>query len=151
MKKYYLLSLILFCSLFALSDSRNLLSSDSYITGDDGVIRMYVNVLGHVKDPGTYLVYDGIDLLSILSQAGGFLNGANLNEIIIYSNDSNHVVDLKYFLDSDSQDINSLIDLTPHSTIFVKQKEFSKFFSSSNIPTIILGMMNILITLDRTD
>ena len=35
-----------------------------YITGEDGVIRMYINLMGHVKNPGTYLVYDKIDFMS---------------------------------------------------------------------------------------
>ena len=36
--------------------SSQMLSNESYITGEDGVIRMYVNLMGHVKNPGTYLV-----------------------------------------------------------------------------------------------
>ena len=36
---------------------------------------MYVNIMGNVKYPGTYLVFDGIDFLSVLSVAGGYLQG----------------------------------------------------------------------------
>ena len=42
--------------------STNQLTGEDYITGDDGVPRMSINVWGHVKYPGTYLVYDGIDV-----------------------------------------------------------------------------------------
>ena len=45
---------------------------------------MYINILGHVKSPGTYLVYDGIDIMSAFSTAGGYLDGANFKKIIIY-------------------------------------------------------------------
>ena len=57
MKYLYIHVLILFTSIFALNVQNNYLMQDElYITGDDGVIRMYVNVIGHVKNPGTYLV-----------------------------------------------------------------------------------------------
>ena len=60
-----------------------LLSDEDYITGEDGTLRMYVNIIGHVKYPGTYLVYDGIDLLTCLSLAGGPLKGAKLSKVSI--------------------------------------------------------------------
>ena len=46
---------------------------------------MYINVIGHIKSPGIYLVYDEIDCMSILSAAGGYLPGADLKNIIIYN------------------------------------------------------------------
>ena len=52
-------------------DASTQLTGEDYITGEDGVPRMSINVWGHVKYPGTYLVYDGIDLLTCLSMAGG--------------------------------------------------------------------------------
>ena len=42
------------------SNTQMPISSADYITGEDGIVRMYVNVWGHVKNPGTYLVYDVI-------------------------------------------------------------------------------------------
>ena len=63
-----------------------MLSNEDYITGEDGVIRMYVNVIGHVKNPGIYLVYDEIDCMSIMSYAGG-LPGADLQNVIVYGED----------------------------------------------------------------
>ena len=83
MKKYFLFFVCL--SFFVLFDnqlfgsqfnktnnqmgSSLLLTGEDYITGEDGVPRMSVNVWGHVKYPGTYLVYDGIDLLNLISLA----------------------------------------------------------------------------------
>ena len=81
-----------------------LLSNEDYITGDDGVVRMYVNVTGHVRNPGTYLAYDTIDFMSMLSLAGGYLKGANLSKILIISKDGqktkidlNQIFDLCFF------------------------------------------------------
>ena len=31
-------------------------SGEDYIIGEDGIKRIYVNIWGHVKHPGTYLV-----------------------------------------------------------------------------------------------
>ena len=63
MKKYYILILLIISVSFGLGNINNqLLSSEKYVTGEDGVIRMYVNVVGHVKNPGIYLVYDGINI-----------------------------------------------------------------------------------------
>ncbi|MCK4296492.1 MAG: hypothetical protein KAX28_07550 [Candidatus Marinimicrobia bacterium] len=41
-----------------------------YITEEDGVARMYVNVWGQVNKPGTHLVYDGMDIVTLLSISG---------------------------------------------------------------------------------
>ena len=67
------------------------LTGEDYITGEDGVPRMSVNIWGHVKYPGAYLVYDGIDLLTCLSMAGGPLKGAKLSEISIISKDGSSI------------------------------------------------------------
>ena len=58
--------------------------SDEYFSDKNGNVYMYVNIIGHVKSPGTYLIYEGADILTILSQAGGPLPGAKLKETILY-------------------------------------------------------------------
>ena len=85
MNKIYVLIFVLTSFLYNYELSNgHLLSNEDYITGEDGVIRMYVNVIGHVKNPGIYLVYDEIDCMSIMSYAGGFLPGADLQNVIVY-------------------------------------------------------------------
>ena len=146
--KYYINILFLvgltMCSSFI---NNQLISNEKYITGEDGVIRMYVNILGHVESPGLYLVYDGIDIMSALSIAGGYKNGANLKNIIIYRQDgSKEEVSLSSILD------NSIdVDFNPHDTIYINQRLVSKIFNSSNIPTIFLSILNLALTIDRTD
>tara|TARA_Y100000994_G_C15680949_1_gene437703 strand:+ start:82 stop:534 length:453 start_codon:yes stop_codon:yes gene_type:complete len=146
--KYYINILFLvgftMCSSFI---NNQLISNEKYITGEDGVIRMYINILGHVESPGLYLVYDGIDIMSALSIAGGYKNGANLKNIIIYRQDgSKEEVSLSSILD------NSIdVDFNPHDTIYINQRLVSKIFNSSNIPTIFLSILNLALTIDRTD
>ena len=43
------------------------ISSERYQTDSDGNIMMYVNIWGAVPVPGRKLVYDGIDMATLLS------------------------------------------------------------------------------------
>ena len=131
------------------SPYQDLISSDKYITTEDGVIRLYVNIIGHVKKPGTYLVYDGIDIMTALSSAGGYLNGANLSNITIYkSNGTKSNFNLKKILDSE-ESLSEKIILDPHDTIYIDESISNKIFSSSNLPYIIISLINLAITLEN--
>ena len=148
--KYYINILILISFIICSPSINNqLISNEKYITGDDGVIRMYVNVMGHVQSPGLYLVYDKIDIMTVLSIAGGYKNGANLKNITIYrEGGTREVFSLKSILNSGT---DNKITLNPHDTVYIEQKAMSKIFNSSNIPTIILSILNLALTIDRTD
>ena len=152
MKKINIITLILLSFSFVLSNKEfNLLTNESYMTGVDGIIRMNINVIGHVKNPGNHLVYDGIDLLSLLSVAGGYLEGANLKNIKIYHKDgTNENIDLSNFFDLNVP-LNNLVVLRPNDTIYVEQKKISQIMRSSNLPAILLSILNIALTLERTD
>ena len=41
--------------------------------------------------------------------------------------------------------------LKPRDTIYIEQKMFSKLITSSNLPTIFLSILNIALTLERTN
>jgi len=124
------------------------MQDEPFITGDDGVIRMYVNIIGHVKTPGTYLVYDNIDLLSAISISGGYLPGANLKNLKIYSKDgTSKIINLKKILNSDVS-IKKVVSLKPHDTIYIDQKDIHQFFVSSNLPSMILSFITLAITLE---
>ena len=155
MKKTHYISFILICSfcwnLIFTSSHSNLLSNQEFITGEDGVIRMYVNILGNVKNPGTYLVYDKVDFMSAISLAGGYLSGSNLSDIIVYHKDgTSKKINFKKNISSNIP-ISEFLDLKPHDTIYIKEKFLSKVFNSSNLPYVMLGILNIVLTLQQDD
>ena len=160
MKKYFLFFVCL--SFFVLFDnqlfgsqfnktnnqmgSSLLLTGEDYITGEDGVPRMSVNVWGHVKYPGTYLVYDGIDILTCLSLAGGPLNGAKTSKISIISRDG-----LKTVVDLDLQikNGNKPIILKPYDTIHINETLGNLLLTRSNILTTLLQLTNLILISNR--
>ncbi len=151
MYKKILLSILLCCILAAQYSPGIMLSNEEYITGDDGVVRMYINITGHVKNPGTYLAYDSIDFMSALSLAGGYLKGADLKSIIIISKDGNkEIINLNKMLNSNTS-LFETIDLNPHDTIHITEKTLSRILLSSNLPTIILSLMNMIVTLNNSN
>ena len=141
--------LFIFSVLFSDQIPSSLLSNSNYITGEDGVIRMYVNILGNVKSPGTYIVYDGIDFLTALSVAGGYMPGSDLSNITIYrKNGDTESINLNKLLKKELP-VDEWINLGPHDTIHINQKLISKVLSTSNLTYTILGLLNLAITLDK--
>ena len=51
-------------------------SSERFFTDESGTILMNVNVWGHVNRPGRHMVFDGIDIATLLSVVGGPKQGA---------------------------------------------------------------------------
>ena len=91
MKKYlylFFITPIILCSGFSQSRSDNINFQPNtgarYVSSEDGVLRMYVNIWGHVSNPGRILVDDGIDLATLLSLTGGPSKGANMKNVRIY-------------------------------------------------------------------
>ena len=123
-------------------------SGEPYVTGDDGIVRMYVNIIGHVKNPGTYLVYEGIDIFSLLSLAGGPLPGAKLSAIKHFNGEKVNEIDFENIIESgDDYSFN----LYPHNTLYVKQTLGSYLFSNSSLINSTLQVMNIVLTILRTN
>jgi len=102
------------------------LSSERYITNDNGTILMKVNIWGHVGGAGSHLVYDGIDFASLLSQVGGPLAGADLANVRLYREKPDqdgqlvYDIDLKMFLKTG--DRSNFIKIKPNDTIIIPQK-----------------------------
>tara|TARA_B100000579_G_C22517811_1_gene704685 strand:+ start:235 stop:693 length:459 start_codon:yes stop_codon:yes gene_type:complete len=144
---------LLFYSVVFASTTINgdLLSSQDYYTDSDCVIRMNINIIGHVKNPGVFSVYDGMDVLSALSLAGGYLNGADLKNIHIYNvSGESYVINLDSLLNSKKKE-KKQIYLQPRDTIYIKQRKLSKIFTSSNLPSLFLNILNIALTISRTN
>lgn len=118
--------------------SENLIpaSKDSkYITDDNGILRMYVEVWGEVNRPGTHLVYEGIDLISFFSVCGGPTQGANLSKIkILRQNEESddlkvHTINIKKILKTGK---DNHIQLEPNDVILVNEKFSYRFFNNLN-------------------
>ena len=147
MKKVFIIKLLFLVSfLYPQAESP---FNQSYITSEDGIIKMHINIIGHVAAPGNYLVYDGVDLMTAISIAGGYLPGSNLKNITIYSNSGEiKKIDLKQYLLN--KKLNSNYSLKPNDTIHIEEKIGSKIFTSSNLPALFLSLLNIVLTIERT-
>ena len=150
----YLIKIFVFSLLFSVIFCQNsrvdylgevradyVISGQEYIASDDGTLLMYVNIWGHVKNPGTYLVYEGIDLITLISLAGGPQTGANLNNIKLIHNNKNDqvtMINLNKYIDN-----RTSISINPHDTIYIKESLSSYIFSQTNILSTILQIVNI--------
>jgi len=147
--KLILVAFFFVSNIFCNNPNLSNFNSKSYVT-EDGIIRININVLGNVTNPGTYFAYEGINIMSIIAMAGGYKEGSNLSYINIYSdNGSLRVINLHKFLKNKDYQNNHII-LKPNDTIIIKEKVLSKIFNSSNLPSIFLSILNIMLTINRT-
>jgi len=126
-------------------DFNRIPTGEEYIIGEDGIKRIYINVWGHVKNPGPYLVYKDVDLITLLSIAGGPLDGANLSKIrlIKQNNNINKIIDINEFekhVDNNFQ---------PYDTIIIKPTLTYYVTKNSSIINTILSIITLGITLDN--
>jgi len=154
MKKIILLISIiigLYSPLFSQSVSSSdiqYITGEKYVTGSDGVVRVHVNIWGHVKTPGTFLIFDGADLINALSISGGPLQGANLKQVEVISNDNKSSIFIN--LEDPSQYDNSY-KIKPFDTIVVKQSARHKFFTQSSVIQVLIQLISLIYTIDRLD
>ena len=125
------------------TNSIGLITGEEYVTGVDGVPRITLNIWGHVKHPGTYLMYDGVDLLTALSIAGGPLKGAKTKEIRIVSrNGESQLINLEVLI---NQKNISSITLKPHDTIHLDETFASYILSRGNVINVLIQIMNLIL------
>jgi hypothetical protein len=151
MKKTTFLITVLLFTTISFSQTMNLKESfqvtgEEYVTGEDGILRIYVNVWGHVENPGTYLIFDGANIIDILSLAGGPKDGSNLNKIKIVSknNEDEKILNFKEM----SQNIQKF-KIEPFDTIVIEQTAFSKLNENSRLYTILLQLLNLTYTINN--
>jgi len=149
---------LLLGSLFAQGESNEptfsdfQISSERYLTDDNGNIMMYVNVWGHVGTPGHQLVYDGIDLATLMSIVGGPQIGANMKNVKIYREvpeaDGTLVynLDLEKFISTGNR--SEFIKIKPNDTIIVPQKFSSYLLNQVGTLNTILGLINLYFSLE---
>ena len=153
--QFLILLPLFYCISFsqAESDQRNYPPNTGarYISGTDGIIRMYVNVWGHVGTPGRILVDEGIDLATLLSLSGGPNKGANMKNVRIYHEypDKNgnivHILDLTDFLKTG--DRSNFISIQPNDTFIIKQTAWSYMIEEINTVNTLMNLFNIYLNL----
>jgi hypothetical protein len=151
----YLITLIIIFSIIGTASGQMKVGSSSsyprsgerYITDEDGVIKMWVNIWGQVNNPGSYLVYDGIDLATLLSITGGPKSGANLKKIRLFRELPNAAgqlsqsIDLEKFLKSG--DRGDFTRVLPNDTFVIPQASISYIISNLNIVNTLLNFYNL--------
>ena len=155
MKKIkYTLSLLLFGLLFPQGDvteqptfSDFQISSERYLTDDNGNIMMYVNIWGHVGSPGHHLVYEGIDLATLMSVVGGPKTGANMKKIRVYREIPEEDGTLVYHLDFEkfvsSGDRSEFIRIKPNDTIIIPENFFNYLLTQVGSFNTLLSLFNL--------
>ena len=131
------------------------ISSEKYMTDEKGNILMYVNVWGEVKSPGHHLVYEGIDLGTLLSMVGGTVIGANLKKVRIHRevpDDNGQVsykVDLQGFIMEG--DRSNFIKIKPNDTIFIPSSPATLILRQIGSINTILSMISIYLALQTNN
>ena len=158
MKKQSLLIILIpfiFCYSFSQSEPENINLRSStgarYVSGENGIIRMYVNVWGHVRSPGRILIDDGIDLAILLSLIGGPNKGANMKNVRVYHEypDKNgnvvNVIDFTEFLETG--DRSNFIAIQPNDTFIIKQTTWSYIIEEIGTVNTVMSLFNIYLNL----
>ena len=155
MKKIkYLLSLLLLGLLFSQGDiaeqptfSDYKISSERYLTDDNGNIMMYVNIWGHFGSPGHHLVYEGIDLATLMSVVGGPNKGANMKKVRVFREIPEEDGTLVYYLDFEkfvsSGDRSEFIRIKPNDTIIIPEKISNYILTQVGTLNTFLSLFNL--------
>ena len=160
MKKYlylFFITLIILGTGFSQSESENINFQPStgarYVSSKDGVLRMYVNVWGHVADPGRILVDDGIDLATLLSLTGGPSKGVNMKNVRVYHEypDKNgnvvKIIDFTEFLKT--RDRSNFITIQPNDTFIIQQTILSYMVEEIGTVNTLMNLVNIYLNLSN--
>ena len=149
MEKIKFIIFVFFLSVsFSSVQSSNIPTGEDYITGEDGIKRMYVNIWGHIKNPGPYLVYEDIDLITLLSIAGGPLDGANLSKIKLISQVDNKVTFFNFNQITESGLYNE-IDFSPYDTIVIDPTLKYYVLNNASAINMVLQLINLGITISN--
>jgi len=109
--------------------------ASQYYLGAEDELLVPVNIWGFVKNPGQYMVPNNTDLISLLSFAGGPIEGAKIINIRIVRSDSKlgntvFAINVKKYLETADERLIPI--LKPGDTIIVKGTAFhwiQRFFA----------------------
>jgi len=104
-----------------------------------------LNVLGYVNKPGQFQIYEGVDLLTALSMAGGIKNIKKGKQvIIIHADQSMEVIKLKEYINPGHQ-VKKMPVLYAGDTVMVKEPgevNWSKFSFFASLLTAFAYILN---------
>ena len=130
------------------------ISSERYLTDENGNIMMYINIWGHVAKPGHVMVYEGIDMASLLSYVGGPIKGADLKNVKLFREVPDKDGRIAYNLDFNNfierGDRSDFIELKPNDTIIFPQTNFNYFISHVGTFNTFLGLLNLYLQVSRS-
>ena len=122
-------------------------SGTRYFSGEDGVLKLYVNIWGNVNTPGRLVIDEGVDILTAISLAGGPMSGANLKNIKLYREfpDTDGKVVYQINLDEyiDSGDKSKLIAIKPNDTIIIPEKMSSIIVKNMASVSTFMNLLNL--------
>ena len=123
------------------------ISSERYLNDEKGNIMMYVNVWGHVGSPGHHLVYEGIDLATLMSVVGGPNKGANMKKVRVFREIPEEDGTLVYYLDFEkfvsSGDRSEFIRIKPNDTIIIPEKISNYILTQVGTLNTFLSLFNL--------
>jgi len=130
-------------------DNSYKISSEKYITDSNGNIRMNVNIWGHVAQPGSHMVFEGIDMVTLLSLVGGPNIGARLDKIKLIrevpDKDGKLIFTINFNEFLESGDRYSFIKIKPNDTIIVPQKFSSILLTAAGGINTFLSLVTLYI------
>jgi len=122
-------------------------TGERYITSKDGIIRMYINVWGHVENPGRILIKEGTDIATLLALTGGPKKGANMRKVRVYhefkNQDGSHMelINFKQFIDTG--DRSDFISIQPNDTFIIKQTNWSYFIQEIATINTLMSLVSV--------
>ena len=128
------------------------ISSQNYLTDDKGNVLMYVNVWGTVNKPGRQLVYEGIDLATLLSIVGGPMSGADMRKVRLYRETPDagdvlsYVINLESFIKTG--DRSEFIKIKPNDTILIPGTLTGTILKQIGTFNTIFSLLNLYFTIE---
>lgn len=128
-------------------------SSERFFTSKSGTILMNVNVWGHVNGPGRHMVFDGIDLATLLSVVGGPKAGANLKNVRLFRETQDdkgkfvYTINLEKFLKTG--DRSEFVKVMPNDTYIIPQTTSSYMMAQIGTLNTVLSILNIYLQIEN--
>ena len=113
---------------------------------------MHVNIWGKVVQPGRKLVYDGIDMATLLSIVGGPGSGANMKKVRLYREVADENGQLVYEINLDNfirnGDRSDFIKIKPNDTILIPQTVTSLLLNQVGTLNTLLSFLNFYLIIN---